>query len=163
MKKLSKIVLASSIVFGTVLGVNVVNGEGAENQVEAAQTPWYNYNGYTAASSNFVLDKNFKTALKYDNVKINGYKLTSNKSAPAKELVVKDQIFYKVSNHKADQVAFNLDGHTITPQKLINVYGQPVEKPVESAVGKVYKYKIGNKTVQFFVDKGHVYRAQINS
>ncbi|MGW7904294.1 immunodominant staphylococcal antigen IsaB family protein [Staphylococcus xylosus] len=163
MKKLSKIVLASSIVFGTVLGANVVNGEGIEKQAEAAQTPWYNYNGYTAPSSNFVLDKNFKTALKYDNLKNNGYKLTSNKSAASNEVKVYDQIFYKVSNHKADQVAFNLDGRTVTPQKLINVYGQPVEKPVETAVGKVYKYKVGNKTVQFFVDKGHVYRAQINS
>lgn len=122
-----------------------------EKQAEAAQTPWYNYNGYTSASSNFVLDKNFKTALKYDNVKINGYKLTSNKSASTNEVVVKDQI------------AFNLDGRTVTPQKLMNVYGQPAEKPVETAVGKVYKYKIGNKTIQFFVDKGHVYRAQINS
>lgn len=88
MKKLSKIVLASSIVFGTVLGANVINGEGMEKQAEAAQTPWYNYNGYTSASSNFVLDKNFKTALKYDNVKTNGYKLTSNKSASTNEVVV---------------------------------------------------------------------------
>ena len=37
--------------------------------------------GYTAHQSNFILDKDFKTSLKADNFKINGYNITQNESA----------------------------------------------------------------------------------
>lgn len=40
-----------------------------------AQTPWYNYEGYTTYDLSFTQDYNFVRALKYDNVTINGYKV----------------------------------------------------------------------------------------
>ncbi|NWK85080.1 hypothetical protein HYE69_09720 [Staphylococcus sp. GSSP0090] len=51
---------------------------GASAQITAglkAQTPWYNYEGYTTYDPSFTQDYNFVRALKYDNVSINGYKV----------------------------------------------------------------------------------------
>ncbi|PHK49420.1 immunodominant staphylococcal antigen IsaB family protein [Staphylococcus edaphicus] len=43
-----------------------------------AQTPWYNYEGYTTHDPSFTQDYNFVRALKYDNVTINGYKVNTH-------------------------------------------------------------------------------------
>ncbi|PTJ80825.1 hypothetical protein BU055_12100 [Staphylococcus succinus] len=54
---------------------------GASNESGAnlkAETPWYNYEGYTTYDSSFTQDYNFVRALKYDNVSINGYKVDKN-------------------------------------------------------------------------------------
>lgn len=54
---------------------------GANNESGAnlkAETPWYNYEGYTTYDSSFTQDYNFVRALKYDNVSINGYKVDTN-------------------------------------------------------------------------------------
>ncbi|PTI44583.1 immunodominant staphylococcal antigen IsaB family protein [Staphylococcus succinus] len=54
---------------------------GASNESGAnlkAETPWYNYEGYTTYDSSFTQDYNFVRALKYDNVSINGYKVDTN-------------------------------------------------------------------------------------
>lgn len=58
------------------------HGEGAASGASAqstadlkAQTPWYNYEGYTTYDPSFTQDYNFVRALKYDNVTINGYKV----------------------------------------------------------------------------------------
>ncbi|QTN10662.1 immunodominant staphylococcal antigen IsaB family protein [Mammaliicoccus vitulinus] len=40
-----------------------------------AETPWYNYEGYTTYDPSFTQDYNFVRALKYDNVSIDGYKV----------------------------------------------------------------------------------------
>ncbi|MDG0842975.1 hypothetical protein M4L39_05930 [Staphylococcus equorum] len=40
-----------------------------------AETPWYNYEGYTTYDASFTQDYNFVRALKYDNVSIDGYKV----------------------------------------------------------------------------------------
>ena len=40
-----------------------------------AETPWYNYEGYTTYDGSFTQDYNFVRALKYDNVSIDGYKV----------------------------------------------------------------------------------------
>ena len=57
-------------------------GEGGASSASAqgtadlkAQTPWYNYEGYTTYDPSFTQDYNFVRALKYDNVTINGYKV----------------------------------------------------------------------------------------
>ena len=79
MKKVSKFILASSL----ILGFSVTPGLFNVTQAHAQESvkPYYNYSGYTAHQSNFILDKNFKTSLKADNFKINGYKITQNESA----------------------------------------------------------------------------------
>lgn len=46
-----------------------------------AETPWYNYEGYTTYDASFTQDYNFVRALKYDNVSIDGYKVDTNATA----------------------------------------------------------------------------------
>ena len=54
---------------------------GASNESGAnlkAETPWYNYEGYTTYDPSFTQDYNFVRALKYDNVSIDGYKVDTS-------------------------------------------------------------------------------------
>lgn len=46
-----------------------------------AETPWYNYEGYTTYDPSFTQDYNFVRALKYDNVSIDGYKVDPKATA----------------------------------------------------------------------------------
>ena len=68
MKKFSKIVLASSIVLGFSVTPELFNATQA--QAQESIEPHYNYDGYTAYQSGFILDKNFKESLKSDNFTI---------------------------------------------------------------------------------------------
>lgn len=64
------------------------HGEGGSNGGESvsaqgsmnleAETPWYNYEGYTTYDPSFTQDYNFVRALKYDNVSIDGYKVETD-------------------------------------------------------------------------------------
>ncbi|MGJ5710529.1 immunodominant staphylococcal antigen IsaB family protein [Staphylococcus equorum] len=57
-------------------GASGANTESSASGVELkAETPWYNYEGYTTYDASFTQDYNFVRALKYDNVSINGYKV----------------------------------------------------------------------------------------
>ncbi|MDW5472566.1 immunodominant staphylococcal antigen IsaB family protein [Staphylococcus equorum] len=57
-------------------GASGANTESSANGVELkAETPWYNYEGYTTYDGSFTQDYNFVRALKYDNVSIDGYKV----------------------------------------------------------------------------------------
>ena len=53
MKKFSKIVLAS----GIVLGFSVTLFNATEAQAQESIEPYYNYDGYTAYQSGFILTK----------------------------------------------------------------------------------------------------------
>ena len=75
-KKVFKFILASSLILGFSVTPELFNVTQAHAQESVK--PYYNYSGYTAYQSNFILDKNFKTSLKADNFKINGYKITQN-------------------------------------------------------------------------------------
>ena len=55
MKKFSKIVLASSIVLGFSVTPELFNATQA--QAQESIEPHYNYDGYTAYQSGFILDK----------------------------------------------------------------------------------------------------------
>ncbi|MGN4241005.1 immunodominant staphylococcal antigen IsaB family protein [Staphylococcus equorum] len=54
-------------------GASGANTESSANL--KAETPWYNYEGYTTYDPSFTQDYNFVRALKYDNVSIDGYKV----------------------------------------------------------------------------------------
>lgn len=55
------------------------SGANTESKAELkAETPWYNYEGYTTYDPSFTQDYNFVRALKYDNVSINGYKVDTD-------------------------------------------------------------------------------------
>lgn len=57
-------------------GASGANTESSASGVELkAETPWYNYEGYTTYDESFTQDYNFVRALKYDNVSIDGYKV----------------------------------------------------------------------------------------
>ncbi|WP_239466239.1 hypothetical protein [Staphylococcus sp. GFQ9D221P] len=57
-------------------GEGGASGASAQSTADLkAQTPWYNYEGYTTYDPSFTQDYNFVRALKYDNVTINGYKV----------------------------------------------------------------------------------------
>ncbi|KKI54838.1 hypothetical protein UF72_0064 [Staphylococcus equorum subsp. equorum] len=57
-------------------GASGANTESSASGVELkAETPWYNYEGYTTYDVSFTQDYNFVRALKYDNVSIDGYKV----------------------------------------------------------------------------------------
>lgn len=163
MKSLAKITLASSVVFSSVVGLGLVNSDNTHTQAQAAETPYYNYEGYTSASSNFVLDKDFINSLKYDNLNINGYKITGTKSNDGKEVNVNDQTFYGTMGKKADSVDFKLDGKTVSKSDLVKTYGEPSESPSNTPHGSSYSYKIGDKLIQFYINDGYVTEVQINS
>lgn len=163
MKSISKITLASSIVFSSAVGLSLVNSDSTHTQAEAAETPYYNYTGYTSASSNFVLDQDFINSIQYDNLTINGYKITSNSANGGKEVNAYDQTFYKTSDNKADSVNFKLDGKTVSKEDLLKTYGQPIGMPNDTPNGLDQKYKIGDKLVQFYINDGYVTEVQINS
>ena len=44
-------------------------------EAQAATTPYYTYHGYIGHNANFIMDKHFINAIKYDNVTFNGIKL----------------------------------------------------------------------------------------
>ncbi|PTK60236.1 hypothetical protein BUZ61_02775 [Staphylococcus nepalensis] len=57
-------------------GEGGASGASSESDINLkAETPWYNYEGYTTYDPSFTQDYNFVRALKYDNVSINGYKV----------------------------------------------------------------------------------------
>lgn len=62
--------------------------------------------------SGFILDKNFKESLKYDNFTINGYQISKNTTGDNR-INLYDQTLYGVSENKANGVFFSLDGKSI--------------------------------------------------
>lgn len=163
MKSISKITLASSIVFSSVVGLSLVNSDNTHIQAQAAETPYYNYTGYTSASSGFVLDQDFINSLKYDNLTINGYKITQGDSETGEMVDKYDQRFRELGKNKADAVTFDLDGKTVSKEDLLKVYGQPIGMPKETPKGLAQQYEIGDKFVQFYMHDGYVTEVQINS
>ena len=102
MKKFSKIVLASSIVLGFSVTPELFNATQA--QAQESIEPHYNYDGYTAYQSGFILDKNFKESLKSDNFTINGYQISKNPNGDNR-INLYDQTLYGVSENKANGVS----------------------------------------------------------
>ena len=118
MKKFSKIILASGIVLGFSVTPELFNA--TEAQAQKSIEPYYNYDGYTAYQSGFILDKNFKESLKYDNFTINGYQISKNTTGDNR-INLYDQTLYGVSENKANGVFFSLDGKSINKNTLIMV------------------------------------------
>ena len=160
MKKFSKIILASGIVLGFSVTPELFNATQA--QAQESIEPHYNCDGYTAYQSGFILDKNFKESLKYDNFTINGYQISKNPTGDNR-INLYDQTLYGVSENKANGVFFSLDGKSINKNTLIQNYGQPNSYSPTSAWGEEYMYKIGNKDVRFYIYNGYVIKCQIIS
>ena len=83
MKKTTKVCVATTIAFSTLLGASITGALVQQPTAHAATSSYYNYNGYAGQNASFVLDKHFKNVIKAENVKFNGIKIkstTSNKS-----------------------------------------------------------------------------------
>ncbi|WP_438270578.1 immunodominant staphylococcal antigen IsaB family protein [Staphylococcus xylosus] len=57
--------LADGIALSTVLGTTATQFASQSNVAEAAANPWYNYSDMSGHNDNFILDSNFKKAVKY--------------------------------------------------------------------------------------------------
>lgn len=156
MKLLAKGIVTSTLAVGVALGLGVGSVDLPQSEVHAATKPYYKYNGYTSYQSSFILDKHFINAIKYDNLTMNGYKITKTNVPSSNTVELYDQDFIAVNNHKADEVIFSLKSGVVSKSKLVKAYGQPKEKPVKSIIGLVYNYQVGNKLVVFYVNKGYV-------
>ncbi|HHO1465017.1 TPA: hypothetical protein ACRUCH_000155 [Staphylococcus aureus] len=107
MNKTSKVCVAATLALGTLIGVTVVeNSAPTSKQAQAAITPYYTYNGYIGNNANFILDKNFINAIKYDNVKFNGIKLAKTKEADS-------GIFYYQNAKKTLGIWFVVDHNRV--------------------------------------------------
>ena len=94
MNKTSKVCVAATLALGTLIGVTVVeNSAPTSKQAQAAITPYYTYNGYIGNNANFILDKNFINAIKYDNVKFNGIKLAKTNTIKSRNMIKLLKVF----------------------------------------------------------------------
>lgn len=163
MNLISKRLLAGTLAVGVTLGSGASTHVLSHNEAHAATQPYYTYKGYTSSQSKFVLDKNFINALKYDNFKLNGYKITENSKNNAKNKELYDQQFYLASKGKADGVWFNLAKGAVSKKDILKAYGNPNKKPIASPHGMEYQYQIGTKTVKFIIDRGYVNEVGIHN
>lgn len=161
MKKTTKVFVATTVAFSTLLGASATGALVQQPDAHAATTAYYNYNGYAGQNASFVLDKNFKNAVKAENVKFNGIKIkatTSNKSA-----MKYDQYFRNVS--KDGKTASLLDMEVkgqLSLAQLKKVYGKDLQKidNGKNDTTGIYYYqpKQNGMTVWFDVNKGKVDR-----
>ncbi|WIL69101.1 MULTISPECIES: immunodominant staphylococcal antigen IsaB family protein [Staphylococcus] len=159
MNKVSKIMLSCSLVFSTAVGVAAIDSH--QSQTQAAETPYYNYTGYTSANSEFILDQDFINAIKYGNLTINGYKITNSDAETAEMVDIYDQSFRKTGENKADAVTFDLDGKSVSKNDLLTVYGP--SDVTDTPAGHMYERNYNGTSIKFYVNDGYVTKVQINT
>ncbi|WP_414050912.1 immunodominant staphylococcal antigen IsaB family protein [Macrococcus animalis] len=98
-KSVSTLTIASSLLLGTAAVAQPA--QAATKSV----TPYYTYKGYVKNNTKFLLDKNFVRALKYDNFKINGYKLNlKGKPGASKDFMKYDTYYYKDKKNRVTMI-----------------------------------------------------------
>ncbi|WP_236582524.1 immunodominant staphylococcal antigen IsaB family protein [Staphylococcus pasteuri] len=108
MNKKTKTIIASTLAFGTLLSASASAPPVINTTAHAATTQqhnaYYTYKGDAGYDAKFVLDKNFKNAIKAQNVTFNGIKIASTNST--KNIVKSDQLFrqYDKKTKKASLV-----------------------------------------------------------
>lgn len=75
MKKITKVCIATTIAFSTLLGASVTGALVQQPTVHAATSSYYNYDGYAGQNASFVLDKHFKMRLKLKMLNLMALKL----------------------------------------------------------------------------------------
>ncbi|HDH4820290.1 TPA: immunodominant staphylococcal antigen IsaB [Staphylococcus aureus] len=161
MNKTSKVCVAATLALGTLIGVTVVeNSAPTSKQAQAAITPYYTYNGYIGNNANFILDKNFINAIKYDNVKFNGIKLA--KTNMIKKVEKYNQTFKGVSakGNEASQLQFVVKNN-ISLKDIQKAYGKDLKKEngkTKEADSGIFYYQNAKKTlgIWFVVDHNRV-------
>lgn len=160
MKKTTKTLVATTLAFGTLFGMGAT-GEVTQHTAHAATSAYYNYNGYAGHDVSFVLDKNFKNAVKAENVMFNGIKLKNTNST--KNVKKYDQYFRNVSKDgkTASLLDMKVTGHMSLAQ-LNKLYGkdlQKIDNGKNNTTG-IYFYQPNQNgmTVWFDLNKGKVDR-----
>ncbi|WP_414055753.1 immunodominant staphylococcal antigen IsaB family protein [Macrococcus equi] len=76
------------------------------SETHAATKPYYSYNGYVKNNSKFLIDKDFVRALKYDNFKMNGYKLNlkGRNGYGTKDFMKYDTYYYKDAKNRVTMI-----------------------------------------------------------
>ena len=75
MKKITKVCVATTIAFSTLLDASVTDALVQQPTAHAATSSYYNYDGYAGQNASFVLDKHFKMRLKLKMLNLMALKL----------------------------------------------------------------------------------------
>ncbi|REH77207.1 hypothetical protein DOS70_04725 [Staphylococcus felis] len=165
MKKVSKIMLASSIVLSVASTSTILTSQAYAQEFE---TPYYNYTGYTSYQSNFLLDEYFKNALASGNVNFNGIKVNQMYNHGNTNVKLYDQNFTHVHDKKASSVEFPVQSNTISLTQIKEIYGNdynyqpPLTQEKREETQGLYGYKIGKGNIVFYVSNGYVQSVTIS-
>ncbi|MBW0764035.1 hypothetical protein MXL97_08145 [Mammaliicoccus fleurettii] len=165
MNKVAKLTIATGISIGTMFGVvNIPSQDG--NDVEAATTPYYKYQGNTGHDGSFILDSTFINALVYKNVTMNGHRIVqpqSNDGETFKNMNSYDQTFYFGNNHNdnyAASVKFPVKQKHISKSQIMNVYGNDYTIE-ETSNGKNYRFIVEGNLIIFTIVDNYVTNVNI--
>lgn len=168
----TKKMIASTLAFGTLLGVGATT---VPTQAHAAtktqqtmntqtQSAYYNYNGNAGYNAKFVLDKQFRTALKKGKLTFNGIQLASTNST--KNITKYDQLFreYSKKDKTASIVDFSLK-NKLALKDVQTAYGKDLKKVdngKKNTTGIYYaKPSKNGATIWFDTSKGKIDRVVI--
>lgn len=168
MNKKTKTIIASTLAFGTLLSASASATSVINTTAHAATTQqhnaYYTYKGDAGYDAKFVLDKNFKNAIKAQNVTFNGIKIASTNST--KNIVKSDQLFrqYDKKTKKASLVDIPLKKQ-LKLTDLQKSYGKDLKKVNNGKNNNtgIYYYQPNKKgeTVWFDSSKGKIDRIVI--
>lgn len=167
MKKFTKVILAGGIALSTLLGTTATQFVSQNNIAEAAAKPWYAYSGMTGQNGNFILDTNFKNAVKHNNVKLNGYNIYADTQSAlsyqkySKEVKVHDQKVMKFASNKAIQAKFPVKKNHTSQEQLVKVWGEG--KVVNTAKGQSISYILNGNNIKFDIQNGYVTKVTLGT
>ncbi|APR59757.1 hypothetical protein BTZ13_00405 [Staphylococcus condimenti] len=168
---MKKVIAATGVTLTLALGTSVLPANNdADNEAQAATQPYYNYTGYTAYDSSFVLDPYFVKAIQIGNVTLNGYKIQGEHQATTvdKESVsVYDQkITLNPKTNRAINAAFPVKSGQISKQDIINAYGTNYNflksYPDDPDGTGIMKYEFDGSSVSFNFSNGYLTSVGIN-
>ncbi|WP_411847954.1 immunodominant staphylococcal antigen IsaB family protein [Staphylococcus pseudoxylosus] len=132
-----------------------------------AETPWYNYDGYTTQDASFPVDDDFVQALKYDNVTINGYKVDPD---AYKEFDHSKMLYDTTINfNEQDEVVlvkFDTKPDTISKTEFKHAHQSNdilTEGETPGDVGSFVRYETNKSYYNVYFDKqGDLYQIEIH-
>lgn len=161
MKNITKLAISGGIAATALLSMTTTSLTSMEgNTAEAAVTPWYKYQGTTGHDGSFILDKNFKNAVMYNNVTINGYHVYASAENAnsyqkyAQPVKVHDQTMMKFDKNKAIQAVFPVKKQHISEKQLVSVWGKGNVKTSKN--GKSIYYTLKGNNIKFDLENGYV-------
>lgn len=138
---------------GTNGGENVSTQDASKLE---AQTPWYNYEGYTTYDPSFTQDYNFVRALKYDNVSINGYKVDPKayKDYDHTKKIYDTTIDFNDKN-EVIQISFDTKPNTVSKEEFIESHASNMEEETASDSGDetMIPYNTNDGSYKAFFDE----------